>query len=233
MEWMNTWLLKPLSSARLWSVSWDANVLCHKIQPSWLWGKWGCGGQFLQLASSTGHLQQRSPTFLAPRTSFVEDIFSTDWQRVGGMVQSVMWAMGSDGGWKMKLLLLTRCSPPAALTGPCCPLPTISVVEGWWQMQSTQPWLDAKHLDSKPSNHIIPIKENLINQYFQCLLCACRQLWLKWTTFKSYSNPKFHCSLFQMSDSVLIKYSCFEPSTWWNMPMCRQNQKLWIISPPL
>ena len=41
-------------------------------------------------------LEQRSPTFLAPGTSFVEDNFSTDWG-VGGMVQVVMPAMGSNG----------------------------------------------------------------------------------------------------------------------------------------
>ena len=38
-------------------------------------------------------LQQRSPVFLAPGTSFVEDTFTTD--RVGGRVQTVMQAMGS------------------------------------------------------------------------------------------------------------------------------------------
>ena len=41
-------------------------------------------------------LWQWSPTFLAPETGFMEDSFSTDW--VGGMVQAVMWAVGS-GRW--------------------------------------------------------------------------------------------------------------------------------------
>ena len=41
-------------------------------------------------------LDQQSPTFLAPGTSSVEDNFSMDgWW--GGVVQAVMWAMGSDG----------------------------------------------------------------------------------------------------------------------------------------
>lgn len=52
-------------------------------------------------------------------------------------------------------------------------------------MQSTQLWLHAKHLGSKPSNQVVQIKENLINKYFQCLLCAFRQLWLEWMTFES------------------------------------------------
>ena len=45
------------------------------------------------------HLEQQTPTFLAPATSFMEDNFFhfyTD--RVGGMVQAVMQVMGSDGG---------------------------------------------------------------------------------------------------------------------------------------
>lgn len=114
--------------------------------------------------------------------------------------------------------------------GGVLPQPTTSAVGGWWQMQSTQLWLDAKHLDPKSSNHVIPIKENLINKHFQCLLCASRLLWLKWKTFKSYSSPEFHCSLFQMPDTALIKHLCFESSTCWYMLMCRQNQKFGIIS---
>ena len=41
-------------------------------------------------------LEQRSPTFLAPGTGFVEDNFSTDWEAgMGGMVQVVMQATGN------------------------------------------------------------------------------------------------------------------------------------------
>ena len=40
-------------------------------------------------------LRQRSPTFLAPGASFMEDNFSTDWGWVGGWVQVVMQVMGS------------------------------------------------------------------------------------------------------------------------------------------
>lgn len=58
------------------------------------------------------------------------------------------------------------------------------------RVQSTQLWLNAKHLGSNPSNQVILIKENLISKYFQCLLCASRQLWLEWMTFKSYSTPQ-------------------------------------------
>lgn len=47
------------------------------------------------------------------------------------------------------------------------------------RMQSTQLWLDATHLGSKPNIQVIQIKENLISKYFQCLLCASRQLWLE------------------------------------------------------
>lgn len=57
-------------------------------------------------------------------------------------------------------------------------------------MQSTQLWLDAKHLGAKPSNQVVQIKENLINKYFQCLLCAFGQLWLEWMTFESDSAPQ-------------------------------------------
>ena len=56
---------------------------------------------------------QRSPTFLAPGTSFVEDNFSTC---LGGrMVQAVMRVMGSDGERQMTLHSLTAhlllCGP--------------------------------------------------------------------------------------------------------------------------
>ena len=56
-------------------------------------------------------LRQRPPTFLAPGTGFVEGNFSTD--GVGGMVQAVMRAMGSDGEGQMKLRSLARASRPA------------------------------------------------------------------------------------------------------------------------
>ena len=55
-------------------------------------------------------LGQRSPTFLAQGTSFVEDNFSMDG---GGMVQAGMRAMGSNGERQMKLCSLAGCSPPA------------------------------------------------------------------------------------------------------------------------
>ena len=41
-------------------------------------------------------VEQRSPTFLAPETGFVEDNFSTDGGS-GAMVQAVMRAMGEMG----------------------------------------------------------------------------------------------------------------------------------------
>ena len=42
-------------------------------------------------------------------TGFIEDSFTMD--GVGGMVQEVMQAMGSDGEQQMKLRSLARCSP--------------------------------------------------------------------------------------------------------------------------
>ena len=57
-------------------------------------------------------LKQRSPTFVAPGTGFVEDNFSKD----GGVqvvVQAVLRAMGSGGERQMKLPSLYRSSPPA------------------------------------------------------------------------------------------------------------------------
>ena len=57
---------------------------------------------------------QRSPTFLAPGTGFVEDSFSTDrGGGRGGMVQAAMRVMGSDGAQQMKLRSLACRSPPA------------------------------------------------------------------------------------------------------------------------
>ena len=53
-----------------------------------------------ELRSVSG-VEQRSPTFLAPGTGFVEDDFSMD--EGVGMVQAVMPAMGSDGEPQMKL----------------------------------------------------------------------------------------------------------------------------------
>ena len=61
-------------------------------------------------------LSQRSPTFLAPGTGFVEDNFSTHQKE--GRVQAVMRAMESNGKRHMKLPLLTHhCSPPAVQPG--------------------------------------------------------------------------------------------------------------------
>ena len=56
------------------------------------------------------HLNQRSPTFLAPETDFTEDNFSTDRGGVGEreMVQATMQVMGSDGEPQRKLAC---CSP--------------------------------------------------------------------------------------------------------------------------
>ena len=59
-----------------------------------------------------GLLEQRSATFLAPETRFVEDNFST-----GGMVQAVMRVTGSDGERQMKLRSLAHRSPPAMWPG--------------------------------------------------------------------------------------------------------------------
>ena len=58
-------------------------------------------------------LEQRSPTFLAPGTGFMEDNFSTDRGGEEAMVQVVMRAMGSDGEQQRKLRSLTRRPPPA------------------------------------------------------------------------------------------------------------------------
>ena len=58
------------------------------------------------------HLDQRSPTFLAPGTGFVEDNFSTNgvagWGAGDGLGHNV-----SDGGSQVKLSSLAPCSPPA------------------------------------------------------------------------------------------------------------------------
>ena len=62
------------------------------------------------------YLRQRSPTFLAPGTGFVEDNFSTD-RGGAGIVQAVTRAMGSDGKRQMKLRLLASHSPPAVWPG--------------------------------------------------------------------------------------------------------------------
>ena len=62
-------------------------------------------------------LEQRSPTFSAPGTGFVEDSFSTDGvgggRGAGGMAQAVMRGMGSDGKRQMNF----ACSPPAVQPG--------------------------------------------------------------------------------------------------------------------
>ena len=67
------------------------------------------------------------------------------------------------------------------------------------RMQSTQLWLDATHLGSKTSTQVIQIKGNLISKYFQCLLCATRQLWLEWMTLKTYSITQI--PLFSVPDA--------------------------------
>ena len=56
------------------------------------------------------HLNQRSPTFLAPETDFTEDNFSMERGGVGEreMVQAAMPVMGSDEEPQMKLAC---CSP--------------------------------------------------------------------------------------------------------------------------
>ena len=67
-------------------------------------------------------LHQRSPTFLAPGTGFMEDNFSTDGGVRGGGSSGSNASDGggdgsggnaSDGERQMKLHSLTRCSPPA------------------------------------------------------------------------------------------------------------------------
>ena len=79
------------------------------------------------------HVDQRSPTFLAPRTGFVEDNFSTDVGRQGGSGGNTSDGSGSNasdggdgpggnaserwGGWQMKLCSLAHCSPPAVRPG--------------------------------------------------------------------------------------------------------------------
>ena len=62
-------------------------------------------------------LEQRSPTFLAPGTGFVEDCFSIDGGGRMGMVQVLMRGMGSDGEHQMKPRSLPRSSPPAVRPG--------------------------------------------------------------------------------------------------------------------
>ena len=57
-------------------------------------------------------LEQRSPTFSAPGTGFLEDHFSTDGVGGDGSRGNV-----SDGERQMKLPRLTRCSPPAVRPG--------------------------------------------------------------------------------------------------------------------
>lgn len=148
---MSKWLLKYLSPTLLWSVSGDANVLCHKIQPHNDTGENGGVEN-----SSISHLQG----VLWPTAS----VHGLREEREGT----------SPWGWE-----------------ECCPL-TMHLCGGEADdsTQSIQLWLDTKHLGSKPSNQVVQIKENLINKYFQCLLCAFRQLWLEWMTFESYSSPQ-------------------------------------------
>lgn len=56
------------------------------------------------------------------------------------------------------------------------------------RMQSTQLWLDAIHLGSKPSTEVMPIKERLITNVFSAYYVHPDSLWLEWMTFTSYST---------------------------------------------
>ena len=53
------------------------------------------------------------PSLFGTRDRFRGRQFFHGWRWGGGMIQSVMQAMGSDGEWLMKLYSLTHCSPPA------------------------------------------------------------------------------------------------------------------------
>ena len=55
---------------------------------------------------------QRSPTFLAPGTGFMEDSFSTGWGEGDGSGGNA-----SDGERQMKLCSLAHRSPPAVRPG--------------------------------------------------------------------------------------------------------------------
>ena len=58
------------------------------------------------------YVEQRSPTFLASGSGFVEDNFSMDLGRCDGSGGN-----GSDGEWQRKLCSLTHCSLPAVRPG--------------------------------------------------------------------------------------------------------------------
>lgn len=57
------------------------------------------------------------------------------------------------------------------------------------RMQSTQLWLDAIHLGSKPSTEVMPIQESLISKHFQYLLRASRQLTVRMDDIHVPLNP--------------------------------------------
>ena len=60
----------------------------------------------------TKALKQRSPTFLAPGTSFMEDSFFTDWGRSGGQLQGNSSALHLLGS--LFLLLLHQLHPQSS-----------------------------------------------------------------------------------------------------------------------
>ena len=79
----------------------------------------------LKIEKQNHHLAQRSPTFLAPRTSFVEDNFSPGWRGGNGSDSNASnggdgngsGGNASDGEWQMKLRSLAHHSPPAVRPG--------------------------------------------------------------------------------------------------------------------
>ena len=75
----------------------------------------------LQITLVPSHLEQQSPTFLAPGTSFVEDNFST--ARVGGrgMVQVVLEAV---------VHVVMRALLSCPLLTSCCAAQFLTI-EGW------------------------------------------------------------------------------------------------------
>ena len=105
----NRW--SKLAPPSVWVLTWTSGWMlgqCTEIgkfetRVSWEWeiGNWEFS------------LQQRSPTFLAPGTGFVEDSFSKDGGGGGGMVQAVIRVMGS-GGWsfaRWRAAHLLLCGP--------------------------------------------------------------------------------------------------------------------------
>lgn len=107
-----------------------------------------------------------------------------------GVWRTAQWATCSNVLWPIASVHTLREKREGTSMGMGRMLPPANHLCGGKaddSMQSTQRWLDAKHLGSKPSNQVVQIKENLINKYFQCLLCAFREPWLEWMTFESYS----------------------------------------------